>query len=401
VQSQRLTTYHEHVQRLVKEGNAYYCFCTQQRIEEVRRKQIAGKQNPSYDRHCRHIPFSEAEKLKDAGEPSVVRMKVPLMGEMTFEDMIRGKVSISFEMIDDQVILKTDGFPTYHLAVVVDDHLMGISHVIRGEEWLSSTPKHILLYRSFGWDLPQYAHLPLLLNPDKSKLSKRQGDVAVEEYRAKGYLKEALVNFIALLGWNPGDERELFSMEQLIQEFSIDRVGKSGAVFNVDKLNWMNFQHLRMKNDNDVLLMLREYLAQLPLKTSTSLDDNYLLGVISAMRERVTFVKEFVEKSPYFFGAPSEYDPSVVKKRWKEESSALLKSYIEVLSGYENPAKEEYETALQKAAESQKKSPGDLIHPLRLAASGVGAGPGLYDILVLLGKEETIRRITKAIEKLA
>jgi glutamyl-tRNA synthetase len=320
---------------------------------------------------------------------------------MTFEDMIRGKVTISFEMIDDQVILKTDGFPTYHLAVVVDDHLMGISHVIRGEEWLSSTPKHILLYRSFGWDLPQYAHLPLLLNPDKSKLSKRQGDVAVEEYRAKGYLKEALVNFIALLGWNPGDERELFSMEQLIQEFSIDRVGKSGAVFNVDKLNWMNFQHLRMKNDNDVLLMLREYLAQLPLKTSTSLDDNYLLGVISAMRERVTFVKEFVEKSPYFFGAPSEYDPSVVKKRWKEESSALLKSYIEVLSGYENPAKEEYETALQKAAESQKKSPGDLIHPLRLAASGVGAGPGLYDILVLLGKEETIRRITKAIEKLA
>jgi len=401
VQSQRLVTYHEHVQRLVREGNAYHCFCTPQRIEEVRQKQLAKKLNPSYDRHCRDIPVSEAEKRRAGGESSVVRMKVPLTGEMTFEDMIRGKVTISFEMIDDQVILKTDGFPTYHLAVVVDDHLMGISHVIRGEEWLSSTPKHVLLYRSFGWDLPQYAHLPLLLNPDKSKLSKRQGDVAVEEYRAKGYLKEALVNFVALLGWNPGDERELFSMEQLVQEFTIDRVGKSGAVFNVEKLNWMNFQHLRMKNENDVLFMLKEYLAQHPPKAGKPFEDIYLLGVIAAMRDRVTFVREFAEKSPYFFGPPTEYDPSVVKKRWTQESPALMKSYIEALSSYEKPGKEEYEAVLRKIAESQKKSPGDLVHPLRLAVSGVGAGPGLYDILVLLGKEETIRRITTAIEKLA
>src|SRR3972149_2544250 len=343
VQSERLTTYHEHVQRLVKEGNAYHCFCSPQRIDEVRQKQIAMKMSPSYDRHCRDLPSSEVERRKVAGESSVVRMKVPLTGEMTFDDTIRGKVTIAYKVLDDQVILKTDGFPTYHLAVVVDDHLMKISHVIRGEEWLPSTPKHIILYRYFGWDVPVYAHLPLLLNPDKSKLSKRQGDVAVEEYRAKGYLKEAIVNFVAFLGWNPGDERELFSVEQLVEAFTIERVGKSGAVFNIEKLNWLNFQHLRMKSDNEVLQMLKDYLAQRPTTAKTSFDDKYLLGVIAAMRERATFVREFLEKSPYFLEPPSEYDPSVAKKRWKQETPPLLKSYVEALSRYPEPGKEEFE----------------------------------------------------------
>ncbi|HLA68174.1 MAG TPA: glutamate--tRNA ligase [Bacteroidota bacterium] len=401
VQSQRLTIYHEHVKKLVQQGNAYHCFCSPQRLDEVRQRQIAMKLSPSYDRTCRDLPPSEVERRRTAGETSVVRMKVPLTGEMTFDDMIRGKVTIAYKVLDDQVILKSDGFPTYHLAVVVDDHLMKISHVIRGEEWLPSTPKHIILYRYFGWDVPLYAHLPLLLNPDKSKLSKRQGDVAVEEYRAKGYLKEAIVNFVAFLGWNPGDERELFSVEQLVEAFTIERVGKSGAVFNIEKLNWLNFQHLRMKSDNDVLLMLKEYLVQQPTKTRTSFDDKYLLGVIAAMRERATFVREFVEKSPYFLEPPSEYDPSVAKKRWKQETPALLKSYVEALSRYPEPGKEEFEAALKSTAEAAKKSPGDMIHPLRLAVSGVGSGPGLYDILTLLGKEETIRRIMRAIEKLA
>jgi glutamyl-tRNA synthetase len=401
VQSQRLPTYLEHAQRLVKEGNAYHCFCTPQRIEEVRQRQIAMKLSPSYDRHCRDLPPSEVERRRAAGETSVIRMKVPLAGEMTFEDLIRGKVTIVYKVLDDQVILKSDGFPTYHLAVVIDDHLMKISHVIRGEEWLPSTPKHIILYQYFGWDVPLFAHLPLLLNPDKSKLSKRQGDVAVADYRSKGYLKEAMVNFVAFLGWNPGDERELFSMEQLISEFTIDRVGKSGAVFNIEKLNWLNFQHLRMKSDDEVLLMLKEYLAQHPTKANTVFADKYLLGVIGAMRERVTFVREFVEKSPYFFDAPVEYDPPVVQKRWKPETPSMLRNYIEALSLIPNPGKEEFEAALKHSAEALNKSPGDLIHPLRLAVSGVGAGPGLYDILTLLGKDETIRRITKAIEKLA
>jgi glutamyl-tRNA synthetase len=249
IQSQRLELYRQHVKELVGFDKAYYCFCTSERLDEVRQKQMALKQSPSYDRRCRNLSFSEAEHRVAVGERYVVRMKVPLDGEITFEDVIRGKVTIAHKMLDDQVLIKSDGFPTYHLAVVVDDHLMGITHIIRGEEWLSSVPKHILLYQYFGWEVPVLVHLPLLLNPDKSKLSKRQGDVAVEDYRAKGYLKEAIVNFIAFLGWNPGDEREVFFMDQLIQEFSLERVGKSGAVFNVDKLNWLNQQHIKLKSN--------------------------------------------------------------------------------------------------------------------------------------------------------
>ncbi|GJQ21423.1 MAG: hypothetical protein HBSIN02_17780 [Bacteroidia bacterium] len=216
-QSQRLAIYEEHARKLIDTGHAYYCFCSPERLEQVRQKQIAMKLPPAYDRHCRDLPIDAVRRRREAGEATVIRMKVPVGGETTFEDLIRGTVTIAHKVLDDQVIVKSDGFPTYHLAVVVDDHLMNISHVIRGEEWLPSTPKHIMLYQYFGWEVPRFAHLPLLLNPDKTKLSKRQGDVAVEDYRKKGYLKEAIINFVAFLGWNPGDEREIFTLEQLIQ----------------------------------------------------------------------------------------------------------------------------------------------------------------------------------------
>jgi glutamyl-tRNA synthetase len=313
--------------------------------------------------------------------------------------LIRGDVSIAYEVLDDQVLVKSDGFPTYHLAVVVDDHLMGITHVIRGEEWLPSTPKHILLYQFFGWDLPEFAHLPLLLNPDKSKLSKRQGDVAVEDYRAKGYLKEAIINFIAFLGWNPGDERELFSLEELVKEFSLERVGKSGAVFNVEKLDWLNFQHLRRKPENEILAMLREYLAGTPYG-AFHFDDRYLLSIIGAMRERASFIKDFVDKCPYFYQPPALYEADVVKKRWKPDSPSQLKRLAEEFTQLEDPAKEQYESILHRTAEELKIKPSELIHPLRLAVSGMGAGPGLYDVLIILGKDETIRRIQSAIERI-
>jgi glutamyl-tRNA synthetase len=256
-----------------------------------------------------------------------------------------------------------------------------------------------LLFQYFGWEVPKLAHLPLLLNPDKSKLSKRQGDVAVEEYRAKGYLKEALVNFVALLGWNPGDEREIFTLDELIKEFSLDRVGKSGAVFNVEKLNWLNFEHLRKKPDTEVLAMLRDSLTRSGIGDK-EFDDGYLLRVIGAMRERVSFVKDFVEKSPYFFRAPAEYDPAVVKKRWKQDTPVQLKKLIEEFSRLQEPRKEEYEAALHRTADALKIPHADLIHAVRLAVSGVGAGPGLFDILFLLGKDETIRRIKSAVERL-
>lgn len=399
IQSQRLEIYHRHAKQLIEQGKAYYCFCTPERLEEVRQKQIAMKLAPMYDRHCRELPAEEIKQRREAGERSVVRMKIPIGGETTFDDIVRGRVTIANKILDDQVLLKSDGFPTYHLAVVVDDHLMEISHVIRGEEWLSSTPKHFLLYQYFGWEVPQFAHLPLLLNPDKTKLSKRQGDVAVEDYRAKGYLKEAIVNFVALLGWNPGDEREIFTMEELINEFSLERVGKAGAVFNVEKLNWLNAQHLKRKSDAEILAMLKEHLASSSFG-EREFGDDYLLKVISAMRERVIFVKDFVEKSPYFFVPPEQYDPTVVKKRWKPDTAQQLKKLAEEFSRLTNPQKSDYEAALNHVAESLNIGRGELIHPLRLVVSGMGTGPGLYDILEIIGKEETVRRIETAIEKL-
>jgi glutamyl-tRNA synthetase len=399
VQSERIDVYLQHAKKLVETGKAYYAFDTAEELDEMRKMQEKVRMSSRYDRGALKLSPREVQEKLASGVPSVVRMRVPDGVTIAFDDIVRGRVEFSSDLIDDQVLLKSDGYPTYHLANVVDDHLMEVSHVIRGEEWLPSTPKHVLLYQYFGWQLPQFAHLPLLLNPDKSKLSKRQGDVAVEDYRQKGYLKEALVNFVAFLGWNPGDEREIFMLEELVKEFSLERVGKSGAVFNTEKLDWLNFEHFRKKTDADVLSMLREYLKQTSFYEK-HLDDAYLLSIIGAMRERVTFVKDFVEKSPYFFQPPKEYDQEVREKRWKHDTADHLKRLVEEFSRLVDPKREDYEAALLRAAETVNIKNSELIHPVRLAVSGMGIGPGLYDILFILGKDETIRRITSAIEKL-
>jgi glutamyl-tRNA synthetase len=397
VQSERLSVYRQHAQKLLDTGKAYFAFDTPEELGQMRKDQERMGISPKYDRRALQLTSGEVQAKLEAGEPAVIRMKVPDGRTIVVDDIIRGRVEIASDLVDDQVLLKSDGYPTYHLANVVDDHLMEVSHVIRGEEWLSSTPKHVLLYEYFGWELPQFAHLPLLLNPDKSKLSKRQGDVAVEDYKKKGYLPEALVNFVAFLGWNPGDEREVFSLDELIQEFSLERVGKAGAVFNLEKLNWLNFQHLRKKPDNEVLAMLKGHLEEAAIG-SGEWSDRYLLSVISAMRERVTFIKDFTENGLYFFRPPDEYDPGVVMKRWKKESRVQLAQLLTEFSFLQSPGKEDFEAALHRTAETLKIKNSDLIHPLRLAVSGMGAGPGLYDILFILGKDETIRRIRKAIE---
>ncbi len=399
VQSERLDIYSKHVGTLMEKGVAYRCFCTPERLETMRKEQEKKKLQPKYDRTCLNLSEKENRDNLAAGKPFVIRMKVPDNITIKFSDIIRGDVEFSSERVDDQVLLKSDGYPTYHLANVVDDHLTEISHVIRGEEWLSSTPKHVLLYAAFGWDVPKFAHLPLLLNPDRSKLSKRQGDVAVEDYREKGYLKEALVNFVALLGWNPGDDREIFSLVELEKEFSLEKVNKSGAVFNVEKLNWLNFQHLRSKPEDEVLDMLKEHLTGTGMDVSRYTDD-YLKEVITAMRERVTFMKDYTEKGPYFFVPPAEYDPEVIKKRWKPESAGYLKRLAGLFLSLDNPGKMDFENALHRTAEELNISNGDLIHPLRLAVSGMGEGPGLFDIINILGKEETVRRINAAIERI-
>jgi len=395
VQSQRLELYRRYAKELVGNGNAYHCFCTPERLQEVRQKQMAAKLSTSYDRHCRDVSREEAECRIAAGEQCVIRMKIPLDGELSFDDVIRGKVTISHKMIDDQVLVKSDGFPTYHLAVVVDDHLMGITHVIRGEEWLSSVPKHILLYQYFGWDLPVLAHLPLLLNPDKSKLSKRQGDVAVEDYRAKGYLKEAMVNFIAFLGWNPGDEREIFFLNQLVQEFTLERVGKSGAVFNIEKLNWLNQQHIKLKSNEELAHLIKPYFDSVQ---GTDLDDSYFLKVIGLMKERLIFPKDFVDMSMYFFRDPESFDEAALKKYWEPETSSQVKLLADRLESLSEYSHRTIETALRQLAEELTIKPTKLIHPARLALSGKTIGPGLFEMMELLGKETVVRRLRHAVK---
>lgn len=397
VQSERLWIYRKHVQILLDGGKAYRCFCTPERLEQMRKEQERTRQSPKYDQRCLRLSEAEIQQNLESGVPYVVRMKITDAAIVRFRDIIRGDVEFQSEQLDDQVLLKSDGYPTYHLANVVDDHLMKISHVIRGEEWLSSTPKHVLLYEYFGWEPPQFAHLPLLLNPDKTKLSKRQGDVAVEDYKAKGFLPEALVNFVALLGWNPGTEEEFFLLDELVDQFSLERVNKAGAVFNVEKLNWLNAQHLRKKPDADLLRLLKEYLSRTKY-AGGRFDNAYLLNVIRSMRERVTFIPDFVEKSPYFFEAPGHYEESIVEKRWKAHTRDHMKRLAEEFSKLENPSREEYEAALHRTAAALKVSKGELIHAVRLAVSGVGSGPGVYDILYIIGRDETVKRIYTAIE---
>jgi len=477
-QSQRLNIYKKCADELVQKNKAYYCFCTPERLEALREEQQKQKLPQSkYDKLCLNLSKNDIAEKLSSNISHVLRLNVEPNQKVIFDDVIRGRVEFETNNIDDQVLIKSDGFPTYHLANVIDDHLMDLTHVIRGEEWLSSTPKHILLYEYFGWEKPVFAHLPLLLNPDKSKLSKRQGDVAVEDYRDKGYLKEALINFVALLGWNFGDDKEFFEIDELIQKFSLERVHKSGAVFNIEKLNWLNFEHLRRKPDLEVLNMLRSEIEKSGYNNSDYTDE-YLVKVISSMKERVSFVKEYITKSPYFFKAPDQYDKEVIQKRirnltkqivltkykealdkleayeakeldnvkrtsasklilelrdkinkqdWesiieqtsaleelkselslilenvsigKDDSPTMLQKLSDKIKSLLNPSKEDYENALKEVASEYDVGIGFLIHPLRLAVSGMGEGPGVFDILFVIGKEETLRRINTAVQKI-
>ncbi len=271
-QSKRLEIYQNYIKELINKKKAYYCFCTPERLTALREEQQRQKlPQAKYDKHCLHLSDEEIiEKLQN-NAPHVIRLNVEPNQIVRFNDHVRGTVEFNTDNIDDQVLIKSDGYPTYHLANVIDDHLMEISHVIRGEEWLSSTPKHVLMYKFFEWDLPEFAHLPLLLNPDKSKLSKRQGDVAVEDYRDKGYLKEALINFVALLGWNFGDDQEYYLLNEMIEKFSLERVNKAGAVFNIEKLDWLNGLHIRNKSNEEILPLFKS-----ELKKSKYADSDYI-----------------------------------------------------------------------------------------------------------------------------
>lgn len=399
-QSKRLEIYQKYIKELINKKKAYYCFCTPERLTALREEQQRQKlPQAKYDKHCLHLSDEEIiEKLQN-NAPHVIRLNVEPNQIVRFNDHVRGTVEFNTDNIDDQVLIKSDGYPTYHLANVIDDHLMEISHVIRGEEWLSSTPKHVLLYKFFEWDLPEFAHLPLLLNPDKSKLSKRQGDVAVEDYRDKGYLKEALINFVALLGWNFGDDQEYYLLNEMIEKFSLERVNKAGAVFNIEKLDWLNGLHIRNKSNEEILPLFKSELKKSKYADSDYIND-WLLQIIESMKERINFVKELIDNCSYFYEKPVTYDENIIKKRWKDDSVKLLTEYAEELSKMEGESKEDFEQSLKLVAENNECGAGRIIHPLRLAVSGVGIGPGVYELLLILGKQEVIDRINIALNEI-
>lgn len=393
-QSERTALYRAAAETLLAQGDAYLCFCTSERLESMRQHQQKNRLDQKYDRTCLHLTPAEIEARKAAGEPSVVRLRIPDGENVVVQDLVRGRVEFAAQTIDDQVLLKSDGFPTYHLANVVDDHEMEITHVIRGEEWLTSTPKHVLLYRFLGLEPPAFAHLPLLLNPDRSKLSKRQGDVAVEAYREQGFYPEAILNFVAFLGWNPGDERETFSLEELVGEFSLERVGKSGAIFSQEKLRWFQGEYLRRRPLETLVAELKPVLEKQGI---TGFDEAYLRNVCALLRERILFIHEVPERGSWFFSDPPGYEEATVKKRWTPESGGLMERLLprlEAAPSFEGPV---IEAEVRAFAESEGRKLGDLVHPLRLACTGVGGGPGLFELMEVLGRETCLRRIRKAV----
>ena len=413
IQSKRLEIYRKYAQELIKRGQAYYCFCTSQRLEEMRRQQMARNEAPRYDGKCRELTKDEInQKLKNK-TPYVIRLKVPKSGETKFYDLIRQEVSFENKNIDDQILLKSDGWPTYHLANVVDDYLMEITHVIRGEEWLPSTPKHILLYKAFEWRPPKFAHLPLLLNPDKSKLSKRQGDVVVEDYLAKGYLPEALINFIALLGWNPDTDEEIFLLKKLIKRFSLHGIQKTGAIFNIEKLDWMNGYYIRQMELGELTKKCVPFLIQSGLikslnskskfqisKTGEIIDFGWLKRVIALEQERIKKLSEIGELTEFFFKEKLEYDSDLL--RWKKmtneemvKSLSLVKQKLKSLNEIQFN-KEEIEKVLKDSIKKEGIGVGEMLWPLRVALTGRKASPGPFEVAEVLGKEEVLKRIKQA-----
>jgi glutamyl-tRNA synthetase len=396
VQSERTEMYRAHADELIARGKAYPCFCTPERLDLVRKSQQASGIPPMYDRLCRNLTKEEVDRRIASGEPHVVRLRVPIGEAIRFNDIIRGDVEFDSKTIDDQVLLKSDGFPTYHLANIVDDHFMQITHVIRGEEWLPSTPKHVLLYEAFGWEPPKFAHLPLLLNADRSKLSKRQGDVAVEDYKDKGYLPDALINFVALLGWNPSATEEIFSMNDLVKGFDLERVNKGGAVFNREKLDWMNSEYIRKKSPEEIAELVR------PLANARNyiVSDEYLVRVVRTMQERAHTLWDFVDFASYFYVAPAEFDEKYKQKHWTPQAKEHLQNLLPEFEAAADWDHDTLEAIVRKYAEANSLSAGKLIHPIRLAVSGRGMGPGLFELLAVIGKEECLRRMRWATEHL-
>lgn len=422
-QSERKDIYRGYAEELIKKGAAYYAFDTPEELENYRKEAEARKETFMYDSSVRtslknslSLNECETKNLLASGVPYVIRFKFPENEIITFKDIIRGEINVNSSQLDDKILFKSDGMPTYHLANITDDHLMKISHVIRGEEWLPSLPLHVSMYRAFGWEdsMPEFAHLPLILKPDgKGKLSKRDGDKGgfpvfplewvdpdtLEKssgYRESGYFPEACLNILAFLGWNPGTEQELFSLDQLVDAFTLEKTQKAGAKFDPDKARWYNHQYLQKKSDEEITELF------MPVLKENNIDKNtdYVKKVISLVKERADFIKDLWKHSDFFFVAPNEYDQEVIKKRWKEESPGLLTGLLEVLRTVMPFNSSEIETSVKKWMEKEQISSGQLMPALRLSLVGTSRGPAVFDIISLLGYTETEKRIKQAIEKI-
>lgn len=422
-QSERKALYGRYALELIQKGHAYYAFDTPDELEKLREEYEAKGETFLYDAGVREslrnsltLDEQQVRDLLDSGAPYVIRFRFEPDKEITMQDLVRGEISVYSSTLDDKILFKADGMPTYHLANVVDDNLMAISHVIRGEEWLPSLPLHVSLYRAFGWEhlMPQFAHLPLILKPTgKGKLSKRDGEKGgfpvfplewkdpdsgeiSPGYREEGYQSEACINLLALLGWNPGTEQELFSLDELVAEFQLEKVGKSGSKFDPEKARWFNHQHLQRIPDEELLPSFKKELEKQGVNCASA----QLLTLVPIIKPRIHFIHEVWEQSWFFFRAPTTYDPGVIKKRWKEDTPDQMQLLAKALGKCEPFTAESVETVVKGLIHEHQWGMGAIMNAWRLLLVGAAMGPGLFDLAAFLGKDEVIERMTTGIGKI-
>ncbi|MBE3520147.1 MAG: glutamate--tRNA ligase [Firmicutes bacterium] len=399
-QSQRRDIYAKYAGVLLERGEAYRCYCTPEELKAAREEAKRSGRFVGYNGRCRHLSEEQIRAFEAEGRKPALRLKTPLTGTTVVKDIIHGDVSFNNEEISDFVIMKSDGYPTYNFACVVDDHLMGITHVIRADEHLSNTPKQLMIYRAFGWTPPEFAHVPMILAPDRSKLSKRHGAQSVEEFRDAGYLPEAIVNYIALLGWTPPDpSREILSLEEMVRQFDLNKVSATPAVYDVTKLTWMNGYYMRTIDLDRLTGLYADFAVRSSLLQRYEVRERWewLKKVVSALRERARTLTEMVEASVYFFRDPQEFDPAGVKKYFQDRNIAnLLRKCVDTLKLVDNFDAATLEVRYRELAEREGVKASALIHPTRLAITGRTAGPGLFEIMEILGKDAVLRRMAKA-----
>lgn len=398
-QSQRLDLYHKYAQQFIDEGKAYYCYCTKERLDDLRKSQEAAKQATGYDRHCRDLTDKEREELAKENPNPVIRFKMKLEGTTEIDDVVRGHVSFRNELQDDFVAIKADGFPTYHFASIVDDHLMEITHVIRGDEWLSSAPKHLQMYEAFGWEPPMWVHPPLVLDEHGRKLSKRSDtQTRFHSYIQDGYLPDAMLNFLATMGWSAGEDRKLYSREELIEKFTLEGIVNHPAVFDLGRLDDLQGEYVRMMSVEELSGLILPWLQKVGyISESPSAEEmDYLHRVTALIRERLVLLKDAPEMVAFFYSDEFAYDEKGARKYLaKDTAPALLNAISEKLAGVEWTV-EGIEAAMRSIADELELKPGDVIHPTRMAVTGRTIGPGLFELMEVIGKDRCIARLEKA-----